>query len=170
MECVVNGERLKYEYGNIYVWKTMWRGKKLKVPDWYIVKGRLFRPHLQREELRKETCIGGRTSNGGKHYKWHRLVYKLHNPEWDIDDNSKNNLIDHIDRNPLNNDIGNLRVVTHQQNQWNTKAKGYDFHKGANKWRARINVGQKEIHGGLFKTEEEAIERVKEMKAEYHYI
>ena len=43
-----------------------------------------------------------------------------------LDINNINLHIDHIDGNKLNNHILNLRVVTHQQNQWNrTTAKGY---------------------------------------------
>ncbi len=167
MECVVNGELLKYENGNIYLWKTMWCGKKLKVPNWYIIKGQIKR---EKNYTRKVTVIGGRTSGGGKCYKWHRLVYKLHNPEWDIDDISLNNIIDHIDGNPLNNNIENLRVLTQQQNAWNNKSKGYGWHKGAKKWRVRIVLNCKEIHGGLFKTEEEAIARRNELKQQYHKI
>tara|TARA_R110002020_G_scaffold77282_2_gene195139 strand:+ start:198 stop:551 length:354 start_codon:yes stop_codon:yes gene_type:complete len=105
-----------------------------------------------------------------KDYRVHRIIYKLHNPEWDIDDYSNNNLIDHIDRNPLNNDIGNLRVVTHQQNQWNTKAKGYSWDKTANKWRVKIMIGGKHIDGGYFETEEEAIKKRAELKQQYHHI
>jgi hypothetical protein len=167
MECVINNERLKYENGDIYLWKTMWGGRKLKVPKWVVVKGRVAK---YKNYTRKVAVIGGRYSNGGKQYKWHRLVYKLHNPEWDIEDTSKNNEVDHIDRNPLNNNIENLRIVTHHQNMFNISSKGYDWHKGAKKWRVRIVLNGKEIHGGLFKTEEEAIKKREELKQKYHLI
>jgi hypothetical protein len=65
-----------------------------------------------------------------KIYKLHRLVYYLHNPYWDICDNSSNNIIDHKDGNGLNNSIENLNLVTHQQNNQNRKnTKGYYIHK-----------------------------------------
>ena len=51
-----------------------------------------------------------------KAYKYHRVVYKCYNPEWDINDSSRDNSIDHIDRNRLNNNINNLRVVNNSQN------------------------------------------------------
>ena len=46
-----------------------------------------------------------------KFYYLHRLIFKYHNDDWDITDISKNNRIDHIDINKLNNTIENLRVV-----------------------------------------------------------
>jgi len=167
MECFINGCRMKYEDGEVYLWKTKWRDKKLKVPYWYIVKGRIYK---YKNDMRKNTCIGGRTTNGGKTYKWHRVIYKLHNPEWNIDDNSKCNIIDHIDGDSLNNNIENLRVVTHQQNQFNTKCKGYSWHKASNKWRVRITLNGKEIYGGLFINEEDAKNKYLELKEKYHKI
>lgn len=77
--------------------------------------------------------------------------------------------IDHIDGNPLNNSLDNLRVVTHQQNQWNrTKAKGY--YKQAEKWRAEIRLNNKNIYLGLYKTESEAHTAYLKAKLIYHKI
>lgn len=69
--------------------------------------------------------------------------------------------VDHIDRNPLNNQIENLRLVSHKQNMQNTpRGKGISFDKTHGKWKAyyydfktggRINIG-------TFTTEQEAIE------------
>ncbi len=66
--------------------------------------------------------------------------------------------IDHINGNGLDNRIENLRFVTRKQNSMNNKKKGYSFLRTRGKWRARIMVDGKEIHLGLFKTEEEARE------------
>ena len=52
-------------------------------------------------------------------YLAHRLIWMWHNG--DIPEGFQ---IDHIDRNPSNNNIENLRIVTQQENMWNTKAKG----------------------------------------------
>jgi len=95
-------------------------------------------------------------------------VYYLHNKEWAIDDSSRDNYIDHIDRNKLNNSIENLRVVTHTQNQWNRNGKGYYFRKG--KYAARIIVDGKHKHLGLFETEYEAHQTYLDAKAKYHVI
>ena len=98
----------------------------------------------------------------------HRFIYYAHNREWNISDGSKNNYIDHIDGDKANNDIRNLRVVTCQQNNFNTRAKGYYWHKPKKKWMARIHLNKKSIHLGYFKTEEEARNAYLEAKKKYH--
>lgn len=58
-------------------------------------------------------------------------------------------VVDHIDNNPLNNAITNLRVVTQQQNMWNTRPIGKDssefkgvcFDENRQKWLMQIRVG-----------------------------
>ena len=65
--------------------------------------------------------------------------------------------IDHVDRNPLNNEISNLRKVDRLQNSWNTmsrkteesgsKLKGVSFDKSRNKWILQFKVGSKKISG-----------------------
>lgn len=46
-----------------------------------------------------------------RNFRAHRLIYKIHNPEFDeaLD-------IDHFDRNPSNNKVENLRAVSHKLN------------------------------------------------------
>ena len=102
-------------------------------------------------------------------FSHHRVIYYAHNQEWDIHDVSTNNKIDHIDGNKTNNNISNLRVVTAQQNQFNTHtAKGYYRHKNRKKWAAQIAVNRKTIHLGVFDTEEEAHNAYLEAKKIYH--
>ena len=99
-----------------------------------------------------------------KLYKLHRLVYKYHNEEWDITDTSKNNQIDHININPLDNRIENLRVTTHSKNQRNKNKKkncsskyiGVSWHKQNSKWEARIQINGKSKYLGSFDNEEQA--------------
>ncbi|MDD4931715.1 MAG: HNH endonuclease [Candidatus Colwellbacteria bacterium] len=73
--------------------------------------------------------------------------------------------VDHIDRDPTNNDLSNLRWVTRQENNMNktkqtgttsSQYKGVSFQKNANKWKAMITFNYKQIYLGLFDTEEEA--------------
>lgn len=93
-----------------------------------------------------------------KRFLKHRMVYYVYNQEWDIMDGSiATNIIDHIDCNPLNNDISNLRKVTNQQNQFNrTNTKGYYWCKKAKKWRAQIVIDGKQQYLGCYQTEKEA--------------
>ena len=91
-----------------------------------------------------------------KWFRLNRLIYKAYNPDWNIEDNSMDNFIDHKDGNKLNNRIDNLRVLSHQKNQWNTKANGCSYKTQRKKWSARIKLNQKEIHLGYYTTEDQA--------------
>jgi hypothetical protein len=100
----------------------------------------------------------------------HRIVFYAHNVMWDIYNSSSNNSIDHIDCNPSNNKIENLRNVRHQENLFNTKAKGYYLEKRTNKWVAAIKVYNKKIHLGYFDNEEDAHNSYLVAKEKYHLI
>lgn len=77
-------------------------------------------------------------------------------------------LIDHIDRNPRNNAIENLRACTNAENQYNALRKvnnksgfkGVVQHKNCTlkKWQAKITVNKKVISLGYYATPEEASE------------
>ena len=78
--------------------------------------------------------------------------------------------IDHIDRNRINNNVDNLRIVSHQHNLWNKEYKGYCYRPNRNKYFSRIAVNGKQINIGYFKTEEEARKAYLTAKAKYHII
>ena len=77
---------------------------------------------------------------GGKSYKAHRIVWYMHYGKPPKD------LLDHIDRDPTNNRISNLRECTHAENQQNKRTyannlsgvKGVSWYPRYNKWRVRI--------------------------------
>ena len=88
-------------------------------------------------------------------WKAHQIVFWLHHgyiPK----------IIDHVDRNILNNRIENLRDVSSKQNSMNSGAHadgevGYKgVSKSRGKFRARITVKDSVIHLGTFNTAEEA--------------
>ena len=88
-----------------------------------------------------------------------------------LDINNKALQIDHIDGNRLNNHINNLRIVTHQQNQWNrTTAKGYSWSKKSNKWIATIYANSKKFHLGLYANELDARQAYLTAKLKFHLI
>lgn len=55
----------------------------------------------------------------GRNFYLHRVVYKLYNPEWNIFDTSTDNMIDHRNNNPLDNNIDNLRIADAFMNSQN---------------------------------------------------
>ena len=83
----------------------------------------------------------------------HRLV-----AETFIKNPLKKPCVDHIDRNPLNNHVSNLRWATHAENAANrthkptekNPYKGVSLHKLSGKWQAKINLDKCNIHLGLF--------------------
>ena len=96
----------------------------------------------------------------GHHFGWY-MVYG--NVDFDV--------LDHINKNKKDNRICNLRIVTNQQNSFNTNAKGYSYQKDAKrKWRSEIMVDGKSIYLGRFYTEEEARQAYLEAKQKYHII
>ena len=79
--------------------------------------------------------------------------------------NHQNGLVvDHINRNPLDNRKSNLRIVTRSVNSINTKlhksnttgVRNVHIDKNTGRYRARIKRNGKMIHIGMYKTLEEA--------------
>jgi hypothetical protein len=66
-------------------------------------------------------------------------------------------VIDHINRNPLDNRRVNLRICTQYDNVMNKDFSKCGVRKRGNRWQARIKVKGKEITIGSFATEREAI-------------
>tara|TARA_R110002153_G_scaffold231214_6_gene384448 strand:+ start:1111 stop:1572 length:462 start_codon:yes stop_codon:yes gene_type:complete len=100
----------------------------------------------------------------GKKFKVHRIIAYAF---LGLDIENPKEIVDHIDRNKLNNNVVNLRIVTKQQNAFNTNSKGYFWDKPRNKWRSRISVSGKHVHLGRYKTE--ACARYAYLTAKNHY-
>ena len=86
--------------------------------------------------------------------------------------------IDHIDRNPKNNIIGNLRGATKQTNSTNRikqrnntsgyKGVSFDKRKKTKPWRAYLGVGSAYIHIGVFSSKEAAAEAYNRAAYEFY--
>lgn len=146
--------KLKLVNSVFYVWKNKkWVLKKFSIDSkGYFISGFSF-------EKYKQTFI-----------KLHRLIYYAYHQDWNIFDDSKENTIDHINIEKTNNDISNLRILNKQQQQFNTKCKGYCWHKQTNKWRSQIKLNGIAKHLGLFNTEQEARFAYERAKAVLHKI
>jgi len=154
MEVVLNEMKIKYEDGKL--WKL--RETKTKPSYWVELKGCVKKDGYRQVGINY------------KLYKYHRVVYFLHNQKWKIHDSCRNNSIDHIDQDKLNNNIENLRVVTNQQNQWNRDVKGYCFDKARGKYKARIGVDGEQKYLGYFKSEQAAGAAYLDAKGSLHQI
>jgi hypothetical protein len=143
----------------------------------YYEDGLLIRKITQ-GAARKGTEAGYMTADGykrvciqGKYYYVHKLVYLLHNPEFDMQ-----GLVDHIDGNRANNLIENLRTADHTSNQYNkvrqkdgtSQYKGvwFDVKKGV--WKAAIRYPGGRHYIGQFSEELEAAAAYDDLAIELH--
>ena len=157
----IGDRRLRYEDGKFYI-RAVMNGKETKKEKWNEMK---FRVNT-RGYLKNKIIINSKD----KTLTQHRLIYKLHNPDWDIEDSSMNNSIDHKNGDKLDNRIENLRLVTNQENQWNhTRAKGY-YKRPNGTYQTGIRLNGKSINLGTYKTEDEAREAYLRGKEKYHII
>ena len=102
-----------------------------------------------------------------KHFKLHRiLAYSFLSLDYD----DKSCVVDHIDQNKQNNTLDNLRIISQQENGFNTKSKGYSWDKNAQKFSAQIHLNGIKIRLGMFETKEEAHDAYLKAKVKYHII
>ena len=112
----------------------------------------------------------------GKTMMVHRIIFEMHHGALKAGEQ-----VDHIDRNPLNNKIENLRRCTQNQNQINSRIPSNNTtgFKGvlktpSGKFQARLGYNGVKLYIGLFKTAEEANEAVisksKELYGEFTVI
>ena len=142
---------LVYRNGMILRYSEMNRYQLIK--GWSEVKGNINNVGYVRIRLNGKSC------------KKHRIVgYAF----LGLDINNSKQQIDHIDRNKLNNNMNNLRIVSHQENQFNKVSNGYTIR--GNKYQVRIKLNHQETHIGTFDTKEEAHQAYLQAKEKYHII
>ena len=153
MNTIINGRRLRLNLQSGEIWGIDGRTKKWKVKS----------PYKNGDYLKINV--------GNKVYQHHRVIYKFYNPDWNIDDGSNDNSIDHKNGNTTDNQITNLRNVTNQQNCCNrTRAKGYHWDKTKKKWKGQIRLNGKLIYLGYYDLKEDAHNAYLEAKKIYHII
>lgn len=113
-----------------------------------------YKWHIQKGYVATE--VGSRKLNQRKVFHLHRLILGA----------SPGQLVDHRDRDPLNNRRENLRLSTRSTNGMNRTRqanntsgfKGVSLHKPTGKYRAYITINRQTRHLGLFPNPEEAYE------------
>ncbi len=143
-----NKEITKDEYGNAIIYA---KDKNKKIVDYFIVDSDIWHKCMKFSWWKTGNYYT--TKINGKNTLIHYFVLGL----------EETDLVDHIDRNPKNNKIENLRLVTRSQNGHNrTKQKnassnynGVSFHKASNKWAAQIKKDETKYYLGLYSTEKE---------------
>ena len=127
--------------------------------------------------------IAGRTRPDGyrkicvasKEYYSHRLAWFYVHGVWPEQD------VDHIDGDPSNNRLANLRAVTHAQNTLNSRQRpigvsglrGVVLHHKTGLWNARVRIDGKQRSLGYFRDKNEArqayLKAVKELHGEFAF-
>lgn len=129
-----------HEDGHL-IWKVKRNGCKIGNIAGCIVK--------LRNDMRRVVFLFRKTQMSAK------LIYCFHKGIWP-------ETVDHIDRNPLNDKIENLRGATKHENSFNkSKSKSRIYtskylgvYKRDNKWRSIIGFNKKKINLGTFETQE----------------
>lgn len=100
----------------------------------------------------------------------HRLAWFFVYGQWPTKD------LDHINRVRHDNRISNLRELSRAENCQNqpirrsnkSGATGVYYHKASKKWAASINIGCKQIHLGVYATQEEAVKIRRNAELEHY--
>ena len=123
-----------------------------------------FTSRVRRGRIAVGDVVGTRRNDGyvkigigGRQYYAHRLAWLHVYGEYP-------SVVDHVDRNPSNNRLTNLRLVNLSQNQQNQVAhinntsgyKGVTLHKKSGLWKAEIQVNRRRTTIGYYKTPDQA--------------
>lgn len=123
--------------------------------------------------------VGCECGRGYRQFKFKGVRYLTHRVIFFIFNGYMPEFVDHIDGNPANNNIANLREATKSQNMINRKTHrnnkagrlGVDYMPKGNAWRAQIHKDGKKIYLGTYSTIIDAVaERIraeKELHGEY---
>jgi len=110
--------------------------------------------------INSNVCIG----DGYAIYFIKQKIHRIHRLVMNMDKFDGTHVIDHINRDKLDNRKSNLRIVTQKENSQNrgisrnntSSVKGVSWNNQNGKWRARIGVNNKMKHLGYFNNIEDA--------------
>lgn len=131
--------------------KMFWKARPAARPQW---NGR----YAGKEAFTGSSYGYRQGSIFGKLYLAHKVIYAAAYDEWP-------DLIDHINRNPSDNRLVNLRAADKATNAHNSKVRddnssgttGVSWFKRSQCWRAYLTVQGSQVHLGYFSTLDEAV-------------
>ncbi len=152
----IKGYEGSYQVSDLGRVKSLKRWVDNKGNGGYFLQGKIMNTNLSRGYPTVSLSKNG----NGKKIRVHQLVaiaFLNHKPC------GHKLVVDHIDNNPLNNNVENLQIVTSRVNSTKDR-KGYSSkyvgvyysNKGINRWRATTSINGKVISLGCFNTEERA--------------
>lgn len=117
-------------------------------------------------KVKAGSVVGSIKKSGYRHIGIGRAVYRAHRLVWIFHYGAvpSDKIIDHVNNDPSDNRIENLRLATMAQNKANSTKpshntsgfKGVSFDPKAKRWRARIVLQGRRFSIGRFKTPQEA--------------
>ena len=132
----------------------------------YTVRGKLFAKYAYCRRVKKDQEVGCDNGKGylivmskGKLFLVHRIINYLETGKWPL------SVVDHINGNPKDNRISNLRSVSQGENTRSfggahrgstSNYRGVHWYKSRGKWQAQIMCEGKRKHLGYFNSEVKA--------------
>jgi hypothetical protein len=120
-----------------------------------LLKGKVLNTHISKGYYRLQLNYNSKARMMFVH-QLVAMAFLGHKP-----DGTTKIVVDHIDNNPLNNNLTNLQVISGRENsskdrKGSSKYTGVHWNKQKNKWTSSIEVKNKLKHLGYFDLEEEA--------------
>ena len=135
--------------------------------DWEMVK--LYNWHIEYAPATLTYYVNtNKCDNNGKQHNLRLHRYLTNCP--------KDKMVDHINHDGRDNRKSNIRICTHEENQWNrykkrnnnNRYKGVSKSKKSKKWRSYINVNTKAIYLGSYPDEISAAKAYNEAAIKYY--
>ena len=153
------------------IWKDRPRDHFTTHRSWKSSNARLSGKTAGKVRVRPNGYASCQVEISGTKYLTHRVAFAIYHGR------EPGPVVDHINRNPLDNRIVNLRDASISLNNQNnlkpqknssTGIRGISIHRGTNKWQADIAVRGKKKYLGLFDTPEQAHAAYLQAKEKYH--
>jgi hypothetical protein len=126
---------------------------------------------------RAGSIAGSKMPNGywkigidGREYLAHRIAWLMVHDRWPTDE------IDHVNGNPTDNRLSNLREASRVENSQNFKPRrtnssghtGVSYSRAMGRWHAQIMIKRRNVHLGYFDTKEAAANAYRSAKTHVH--